>query len=132
MAGLFVDASYLVALADPQDPWNDDAKALREEVEGGRPLHIHDLAVAEVVACVGPRRGGTVARGVYESIRDDMILHVPTGEDLDEAMDRVVRYDGAISLSDAYALQVVEAEDLDGVASFDDDFDQVGVERVGA
>lgn len=128
---LFLDASYCIALADPNDPWNEAAKALRDEVDAGRPLHTHALAVAEVVAAIGPRRGGKGAQQAYESLVDDVVVHFPEPGDFDRSMVTVRRFDGQLSLSDAYALLVVEREGLDGIVSFDDDFDKAGVRRLG-
>lgn len=127
---VFIDASFMTALADPRDPWHPAVQALKPEVDARRPFHVHALAVAEVVANIGSRRGGTAARHAYEAMRDDMVLHLPTAEDLDESMELIVRFDGGLSLSDAYALLVVEREGLDAIVSFDDDFDKAGVERI--
>lgn len=129
---VFVDSSFLIALADPRDPWHEAARALHDDIERRRPLHIHALAVAEVVAAVGSRRGGKVAHQAYEAMRDDMTLHIPAESDLDLAMDLVVRYDGGLSLSDAYAVLLIQREEWDGVVSFDDDFDKAGLRRLGA
>lgn len=128
--GIFVDASYLVAAWDPRDPWHDQAIQLRTNVDDHRPLHIHALAVGEVIASLGPRLGGTLVRQAYESMMDDMVVHYPMAGDLDEAMELVVRHDGSLSLSDAYAVRTVEHEGLHGIVSFDDDFDATGVERL--
>lgn len=127
---LFLDASYIIALADPQDPWHDAAKGLVDLVES-RQAHTHALALAEAIAAVGSRLGGRVAREIYEAVHDDTRLHLPSQDDLDRSMVLVVRYDGTLSLSDAYALLVVEREGLDGIVSFDDDFDKAGVRRLG-
>lgn len=128
--GVFIDASFMIALADARDPWHKAVQALKPEVEARRPFHVHALAVAEVIANIGSRMGGTAARQAYEAMRDDMVLHLPTDADLDESMETVVRFDGGLSLSDAYALLVMEQEQLDAIVSFDDDFDKAGVERI--
>ncbi len=127
---IFIDSSYVIALADPNDPWHDDAQQILNTVEASQ-AHTHALAVGEIIAAVGSRRGGRTARDVYESLRDDTVIHTPSLEELDEAMTRVVHYDGTISLADALFLVLMRQTGTNKIASFDADFDRAGIERVG-
>lgn len=126
----FADATFLVALMDPDDQWHDQARALLPFAKRNVPLHTHALGVAEVIAIVGGRLGGKVAREAYARLRDTTEIHLPSLEDLDEAMTHVVRYDGTLSLSDALALHVMRREGIGDILSFDKDFDGKDVNRV--
>lgn len=128
---VFLDSSYLIGLTDPSDPWHRAATNILEDVEERAEAHTHALALAEVVAAVGSRQGGRTARDVYEAIRDDTILHMPTLERLDEAMTFVTHYDGTLSLADALFLVLMRETGFNEIASFDADFDKPGIERLG-
>lgn len=127
---VFIDASFAIALADPKDQWHAAAKRALPAVRKAGALHTHVLAVAEVVAVIASAHGGTRARDAFEAMVDDHVVHYPTPEDVQASMRRVVRFDGALSLSDAYALQVMEAHGLRAIASFDAGFDGKGVVRI--
>ncbi len=129
---LFLDASFFVALADPKDQWHAAAVALLPKVKKNRPWHTHALVVAEVVAVIGSARGGKAARTVYASMRDETIIHAPVLDDLDEGMGLVVRYDGTLSLSDAWSLGLMGIHKIASIVSFDSGFDGKGIARVGA
>ncbi len=125
-----VDASFLVGLLDADDPWHDRAREHAATLLERRPWRIHALALAEVVAIIGSRYGGTEAREAYWMVEDTMELHLPDHHDLDDAMDLVVHYDGSLSLSDTLTLHLMREHGDQVVLSFDSDFDKAGVERL--
>lgn len=129
---VFADTTFFVALMDEDDRWHEAAKALLRFAEKRTPLHVHALAVGEVVAVVGSHQGGKAAREAYTMLKDTTHVHVPTVEDLDAAMEHVLRYDGTLSLSDALYLHLMAREGARQIISFDRDFDGKGVERVTA
>lgn len=127
---LFADASYFIALTDPEDQWHAGARRLVRVAERRAPLETHALVVGEVVAVVGSSAGGKAARQAYEGMRDNAIVHVPALDDLDEAMHDVVRYDGTLSLSDTLSLHLMRRRGIRDILSFDRDFDGKGVRRL--
>ena len=129
---IFADPTFFVALMDEDDRWHDEAKALLGFAEKRMPLHVHALAMGEVIAILGSHHGGKAARNAYAMLKDTTFIHAPAVEDLDEAMDHVLRYDGTLSLSDALYLHLMAREDAKHIISFDEDFDGKGVERVMA
>jgi predicted nucleic acid-binding protein len=127
---VFADTTFFVALMDADDQWHEQATALIEWAEKRAPLHVHALAVGEVIAIVGTHRGGKAARQAYAMLKDTTEIHLPSASDLDAAMDLVLKYDGTLSLSDALYLRFMAATDAKQIISFDRDFDGKGVERV--
>lgn len=129
---VFADTTFFVALMDDEDRWHAAAKALLPYAQKRLPLHVHALAVGEVVAIVGSHHGGKAARQAYAMLKDTTTIHAPSVDDLDAAMEHVLRYDGTLSLSDALYLHLMAREGASHILSFDADFDGKGVERVSA
>lgn len=127
---VFADTTFFVALMDDQDQWHAQALALLDYAEKRMPLHVHALAVGEVIAIIGTHRGGKPAREAYAMLKDTTQIHTPTLDDLDAAMEHVLRYDGTLSLSDALYLHFMNRDGAQQIISFDDDFDGKGVERI--
>jgi predicted nucleic acid-binding protein len=95
-----------------------------------RAWRTHSLALGEVAAVIGSRRGGKLARDAYQRIRDTIEVEVPTLAQMDLAMRQVVRSNGQLSLADGlFANQVTAADDA-AVLSFDMDFDRFGIRRL--
>lgn len=128
----FADASFLIALLDPADQWNAQAKKGSSAAARLKPWRTHALALGEVVAVLGPRRGGKAARAAYESIRDTCDLLMPTAQDLDGAMAHVVHHDGGLSLSDALFVHYARRNGDKRILSFDAGFDKAGLDRFPA
>jgi predicted nucleic acid-binding protein len=127
---LFVDASFLVATLDERDQWHEAAKRAAPRLMRLRPWRTHALALGEVIAVIGSRAGGRAARDAYDSIRDTVDVWVPTLADLDAAMPHVVRFGGALSLSDALFVQSMANDQDASILSFDSDFDKAGLRRL--
>lgn len=128
----FADTSYFVALMRPKDPWHPAAVQLLELAEARAPLHTTALVLAEVVAQVGSFQGGKAAVEAYQAIVDECVLHLPTMPDLDASMRTVLKFDGKVSLCDAYTLLAMTSAGARDVLSFDKDFDGKGVHRLSA
>jgi predicted nucleic acid-binding protein len=126
----FVDASYIVALMDRRDRWHEAARRAHPRLVRVQPWRTHTMALCEVVAVIGSRAGGRAAREAYDAVRDTMDVWAPAVADLDAAMAHVVRFDGALTLSDALFVQAMAGEQDAAILSFDDDFDKAGVRRL--
>lgn len=124
----FLDASYLVALGHSRDQWHDAAVVISRRLARTRDIQIHVLALGETIALVGRLLGGRAARVMYDAVLDQAALRIPTAEELDAAMQLVVKHDGKLSLSDALFVHYMKAGDA--IASFDADFDRAGVKRI--
>jgi predicted nucleic acid-binding protein len=126
----FVDGSFLVALLDERDHWHEAAKRTAPQFMRKRPWRTHALALGEVIAVIGSRAGGRAARDAYDSIRDTVDIWIPTLAELDAAMPHVVRFDGALSLSDALFVESMAGDHTASILSFDSDFDKAGLRRL--
>jgi predicted nucleic acid-binding protein len=128
---LLIDASYIIALLDPRDQWHAKAKGLWPTVaeQQVRPL-THTFVVAEAVSVVGPRRGGKLAQEVYDTLWEEFQVVEPDRRMLDEAMGVVLKFDGALSLSDGLSVLIARRRRVRAIVSFDSDFDKAGVERL--
>lgn len=126
----YADASYFIALVDPQDQWHRRAVDLLAHAKKRAPVRIHALALGEVVAVLGSRRGGKAAFDVYWALRDTTELHLPTAEELDASMQLVLRYGGRLSLSDCLFLYLMNQDVNSEILSFDAGFDGKGVRRL--
>ncbi|MFA5860806.1 MAG: type II toxin-antitoxin system VapC family toxin [Candidatus Thermoplasmatota archaeon] len=127
---VFADTTFFVALMDEDDQWHEQAQALLAFAEKWSPLQVHALAVGEVIAIIGSHKGGKAARQAYAMLKDTVQIHVPTIDDLDAAMEHVLRYDGTLSLSDALYLHMMKLAEAKQIISFDDDFDGKCIERI--
>jgi predicted nucleic acid-binding protein len=125
-----VDASFLIALLDPADPWHPAARKAAPAAMKLKPWRTHALALGEVVAVLGSRRGGKAARAAYESIRDTNEILMPAAGDLDAAMRHVLHHDGRLSLSDALFVHYARRHGDETILSFDADFDKAGLRRL--
>jgi len=117
----WADASYLIGLSDPKDQWHGEAKTLHEKVGRKNKLHIHALAVAEVVTRLTRTVGVGKAQDAYFVMKDDLEIHYPLEQDFDDGMDLVARYEGELSLSDSLFVHMMAPRDI--VLSFDSGFD---------
>jgi predicted nucleic acid-binding protein len=117
----WADASYLIGLSDPKDQWHSVALGIHDRIGRKNPLRIHALAVAEVVTRLTKTVGVGKAEEAYFVIKDTMEIHYPFEQDLDDAMDIVVKYEGRLSLSDSLFVHLMEKKDI--VLSFDSGFD---------
>ncbi|HLE98200.1 MAG TPA: hypothetical protein VI997_12580 [Candidatus Thermoplasmatota archaeon] len=117
----WADATYLIGLMDGKDQWHAQARELHERVGRRNTLRIHALAVAEVVTRLAATVGYEKAQDAYFVIRDSMDLRFPGEQDLDDAMDLVVRFEGELSLSDSLFVHWMAPRDI--VLSFDAGFD---------
>jgi predicted nucleic acid-binding protein len=126
----YVDSSFLVALLDTRDRWHPVARRAAPPLLKQRPWRTHTLAMGEVLAVIGSRSGGHAARDAYDAVRDTVDTWAPSLADLDAAMPYVVRFNGALSLSDALFISRMEREEDPTILSFDRDFDKAGLRRL--
>ena len=116
----WADASYVIGLSDPKDRWHRAACAIHAKLGGKARLRTHALAVAEVVTRLTRTVGVEKAQAAYFATKDDMEVHVPLAQDLDDAMDLAVDFDGELSLSDSLFVQFMAKCDV--IVSFDGGF----------
>ena len=127
---IFVDSSYLIALADEADSWHRRALKVSKDLPAGGI--ISDYVLSEAVTIVGHRGGGKAGRNLYESLIDNFeVVYVDEGL-LGESMDVYLKYDGTLSVADAVSVEIMRRRGIKKIVSFDRDFDKVeGISRIG-
>ena len=62
---------------------------------------------------------------------DNFEIYYPTPDEINLAMQCVLKYDGTLALADCLAVLIMEKRGISEIVSFDDDFDKVdGIIRV--
>ena len=128
MRGVFVDASFWIALRDEHDQSHNLARRLAGRLAEARsPLITTPLVFAEIHAYLS--RSRVRREQVLREIWESRIVHVEltTAGDYSEARALLRRYrDKAYSFCDAVSFVVIERLGLNQAASFDDHFRQIG------
>ena len=127
---IFLDSSYLIALADRRDQWHRKAMKLKDKLD--RKMIISDLVMSETVTVIGKRAGGKAGRKLYDFFTDSCEVVYADERLLAESMETFLKYDGKLSLADALSVVIMKRKKMAKIASFDSDFDRVrGINRVG-
>lgn len=128
---IFLDSSFIIALADSDDQFHNGAASLLPRLRGDKA--ITEMVLSESVTGVGARLGGKAGREVFENLLYDPSVRVFFTDKklLERALLIFVKYDGAISFSDALSIRIMLDRRIREVASFDKDFDRVeGIVRL--
>ena len=126
---IFVDSSYLIAIADRKDRWH--RQALRLSNGFGKGLLVSDFVIAEAVSTVGARGGGRAARSLFEFLKESCEVEYVDSMILDEAENLYQQFDTRLSIAQCATLAVMTRRGVSKILSFNDRFDQVkGIERV--
>ncbi len=122
---IFLDSSFLIALADSDDQFHNGAASLMPRLRGAKA--ITEMVLSESVTGVGARLGGKAAREVFENLLYDPSVSVffANKKLLERALPIFVKYGGAVSFSDALSIRIMLDHKMREVASFDRDFDRV-------
>lgn len=121
---IFVDSSYLIALAINNDQWHKKAKKLRKKVEKEEKV-LTTLNMAETIALISYKGNLEVGMIFYKYIRENYKIVDATLKLCDKSLEKFVAYDGTLSPADVVALEVMENKKIDKIVSFDSDFDKV-------
>jgi len=121
---IFVDSSYLIALAITNDQWHKNAKKLRKMVEK-EEKYLTTLNIAETIALISYKGNLEVAIIFYKYIRENYKIIDATLKLCDKSLEKFVKYNGTLSPADVVALEVMENKKIDKIVSFDSDFDKV-------
>ena len=121
---IFVDSSYLIALAITNDQWHKKAKKLRKMVEK-EEKYLTTLNIGETIALISYKGNLEVAMIFYKYIRENYKIIDATLKLCDKSLEKFVEYHGTLSPADVLALEVMENKKIDKIVSFDSDFDKV-------
>ncbi len=123
------DSSFFVALTDRKDRWHRDAVRLKKDLTWR--LLVSDFVVDEAVTLIGARRGGRPAQILFQYFADECEIEYVDEDLFEAAMAYHLRFDGRLSVTDCVSLALLERTGIEGIVSFDDDFDRVkGINRI--
>lgn len=122
---IFLDSSFVIALADTDDQFHERATAALPKLGPRRVLS--DLVISESVSAVGTRLGVKAGREVFESLLyDSTNKTVFSSKRLYErALQIYAKYGGRLSFADSVTVRLMYDGKIREIASFDSDFDRV-------
>ncbi len=127
---IFIDSSFLIALANDNDQWHQRAVKILKKVIKHQNI-ISTIHISETITLIGSISGGKVADEIYQYIKDNYKIIDATIDLLDNSREKYLTYDGTISLADSLAIEIMEKQGIIEIASFDSDFDKIkGIVRI--
>lgn len=106
------------------------AKELASRVDNEKKI-MPVLMLSEAVTSIGSRKKDKEAKLLYDTLIDNFEIYYPTFNEIDAAMQCVLKYDGTLALADCLAIWVMKKREISEIVSFDDDFDKVeGIIRI--
>lgn len=125
----FLDTTFVVALFVSNDDWHSQAVKVYNQIKNHK-LAISKLVIAETVTVLKNKIKTKEILEIYRNLPN--FFHViDDGMLYDEAMDEFVKYDATISFFDAMYVAIMKKEKINGIVSFDGDFDKVdGICRI--
>jgi predicted nucleic acid-binding protein len=122
---IFLDSSFIIALADIDDQFHERAVKVLPALESQRM--ISDLVISESVTAVGAKLGSKATRDVFENLTyDSATKTVYSGRRLYErAMLVYIKYNGNLSFPDSVTVRLMYDQKIKEIVSFDSDFDRV-------
>lgn len=127
---LFLDASYVIALAVPRDEHHAQALDIRSRIQSQNTRLITTLAVAfEIGNALSGQKYRSAAAGLLEALNNDKMIEViPVGEVLYEKGLQLYRdrIDKDWSLTDCISFLVMQDRRLTDALTTDRHFEQAG------
>ncbi len=122
---IFLDSSFIIALADEGDQYHDDAVRVFSKLDNHRV--ISELVIAESVSAVGSRLGVKAGRMVFENLLYDSSTKTHFGNRrlYERAMTIFAKYGGRLSFADSVSVRLMYDQKIREIVSFDSDFDSV-------
>lgn len=128
---IFLDSSFIIAVADQDDQFHERAKELVTELEEEK--FVSELIISESVTGVGARLGSKNASVIFENLVHDPSIKVIYANKrlLERAIQTYIKYDGKLSLADSVSLRIMYDNKIKKIVSFDADFDGLeGIIRI--
>jgi len=121
---ILVDSNYMIALINDKEKNHKRAKELSSRVNNEKKI-MPLLMLSEAVTSIGSRKKGKITKLLYDTIIDNFEIYYPTTDEIETAMNCVLKYDGTLSLADCLAVLIMKKRGITEIISFDDDFDKV-------
>jgi predicted nucleic acid-binding protein len=134
MARALVDATVVIAFADPDDEDHDPGETIVRAIDHGELVTgviVHD-ALLEVLNFVNARKSHRKAVHLLDRLEESAHYRLPYNPKRNIGSGRgLFRQFPALSLGDAMQVAFMQSEGIEYIYSFDDDFDVVdGVTRL--
>ena len=129
---LFVDSSFIIALADGDDQFHETAQQLVKSIQKSEKV-ISDLILSESVTGVAARLGQKAGMEVFENLVYDSTTKVVylNKRLCERSLHLYLKYGQRLSFADAISVRIMYDRKIKSIASFDSDFDGVdGISRI--
>ncbi|HZW58462.1 MAG TPA: PIN domain-containing protein [Nitrososphaerales archaeon] len=128
---IFLDSSFIIALADEDDQFHDAARVLVKDIEGEKV--ISDLVISESVTGVASRLGRKASVNVFEALfygSDTKIVFL-NKRLCERSLHLYLKYGQRLSFADTISVRIMYDRKIKSIVSFDSDFDGVdGISRI--
>ena len=123
---IFLDSSFIIALADLDDKFHERAVNILQNV-GSSPRTVSDLVISESVTAIGARLGAKASRVVFENLLYDSATKTIFGSKrlYERSLSVYTSYNGRLSFPDSVTVRLMYDQKIKEIASFDSDFDRV-------
>ncbi len=128
---IFIDSSFVIALAVIDDQYHEKAAAVLPTLKGGRL--VSDLVISESVTSVGARLGAKAARQGFENVLYGADTKTVFGSKrlYERSVSIFTKYGGRLSFADSVTVRIMHDMKVKEIVSFDSDFDHVeGLTRI--
>jgi len=129
---IFLDSSYLIALADEGDQFHNMAVELLPRLKGAKASS--ELSLSESVTGIAARLGAKAGMKAFENLMYDASTRVFFANKrlFERALPIFLRYSGRLSFADSVSVRLMYDQKIREIASFDSDFDNVeNIVRLG-
>lgn len=128
---LFLDSSFVIALADEDDQFHKPAVELVKSLRGEKVLS--DLVLSESVTGVAARLGRRAGADVFEILyysHDTRIVFL-NNRLCERSLHLYLKYGEKLSFADTISVRIMYDRKIKTIVSFDSDFDEVdGISRL--
>lgn len=127
---ILVDSNYMIALMNNKEKNHKRAVELASRVDNDEKI-MPILMLSEAVTGIWSRKKGKDAKLLYDTLIDNFEIYLPTFNEINTAMQCVLKYGGTLALADCLAILIMKKRGITEIVSFDDDFDKVeGIVRI--
>ncbi|MFH0971210.1 MAG: PIN domain-containing protein [Candidatus Micrarchaeota archaeon] len=127
---LFLDSSFLISYFSPEDGNHGRAVSIWEALKGKSVISDHVLS--EVVTLIWKRyntkRAFEAGQILFRSREIDIVFS--NLSQAKEAVEKMKKY-GNLSFCDSLSISIMREQGIEGIVSFDSDFDRIGgIQRI--
>ena len=127
---IFLDTSFIVALANSSDGRHKKASILAEKIENEEKI-VSNVIIIEVLNILRKFKQGKLNQDVYRIIKDNFKIYEENIELYNNALKTQLKYKGKLGFADCIIIEVMKDMNINKIASFDRHFDgKEGIRRI--